>query len=121
MIPARPRSTAPDSAAQFSNKASSSCEICYAEITSSTGTMQAYEFSTTITPDGKLELPSQLRNLPHQSKVRVIVLIEEPLVEELPDDPSSEEIAASLRRALHEVEAGQTKPIAQLWDSIGEP
>jgi len=83
--------------------------------------MQAYEFSTTITPDGRLELPSYLKKLTHQPKVRVIVLIEEPLVEELPDNPSPEEIASSLRRAMREVNTGQTKPIAQLWDSIDEP
>ena len=33
-------------------------------------------------------------------------------------DPSPEQIAASLHRALHEVKTGQTKPISQLWDSL---
>ncbi len=98
--------------------------------------MQAYEFSTTITADGKLELPSHLKNLTHQPRVRVILLVEDALVEELPDaqtesltenasddatgDTSIEAIAASLRRALHDVETGRTKPIAQLWDSMDE-
>jgi hypothetical protein len=50
------------------------------------------------------------------------------LVEELVDidledrdavfDPSPEQIAASLHKALHEVKTGQTKPISQLWDSL---
>jgi hypothetical protein len=31
---------------------------------------------------------------------------------------SANEIAASLERAIHEVKTGQTKPIAQLWDSL---
>ncbi|MGG6268542.1 hypothetical protein ACQ4M3_29290 [Leptolyngbya sp. AN03gr2] len=33
-------------------------------------------------------------------------------------EPSADEIAASLQRALHEVKTGQTKPISQLWDSL---
>lgn len=85
--------------------------------------MKAYEFSTTITPDGKLELPKHLKNLPKQPQVRVIVLVEELLDIDLEDrdevfDPSPEQIAASLHRALREVKAGQTKPISQLWDSL---
>ncbi|WP_055073686.1 hypothetical protein [Pseudanabaena sp. 'Roaring Creek'] len=85
--------------------------------------MKAYEFSTTITPDGKLELPTHLKNLPKQPKVRVIVLIEEFLDIDLEDqdevfEPSPEQVAASLHRALHEVKTGQTKPISQLWDSL---
>ncbi|GBO56197.1 hypothetical protein APA_4527 [Pseudanabaena sp. lw0831] len=85
--------------------------------------MKAYEFSTTITPDGKLELPKHLKNLPKQPKVRVIVLVEELLDMDLEDqdevfDPSPEQIAASLHRALNEVKTGQTKPISQLWDSL---
>lgn len=31
---------------------------------------------------------------------------------------STDEIAASLQRAIHEVEIGQTKPISQLWDIL---
>jgi hypothetical protein len=33
-------------------------------------------------------------------------------------DPTPEQIAASLHKALHEVKMGQTKPISQLWDSL---
>ena len=85
--------------------------------------MKAYEFFTTITPDGKLELPKHLKNLPKQPKVRVIVLVEELLDINLEDqdevfDPSPQQIAASLHRALRESEIGQTKPISQLWDSL---
>lgn len=81
--------------------------------------MKAYEFSTRIAPDGKLELPNHLKN----RQVRVIVLVEEipdsqAEVAEDEDDTSVEEIAASLRRALYEVKTGQTKPISQLWDSL---
>ncbi|GAP99002.1 hypothetical protein [Leptolyngbya sp. NIES-2104] len=34
-------------------------------------------------------------------------------------DPTPEEIAASIQSALHDVRTGQTKPIAQLWESLG--
>ena len=82
--------------------------------------MKAYEFSTTITPDGKLELPQHLKHLPSQPKVRVIVLVEEFLdisIEEQDDayDPSPDKIAATLHRSLHEVKIGQTKPISELF------
>ena len=81
--------------------------------------MKAYEFSTRVAPDGKLELPNHLKN----RQVRVIVLVEEisdsqAEVAEDEDDTSIEEIAASLRRAFHEVKTGQTKPISQLWDNL---
>ena len=83
--------------------------------------MKAYEFSTRIAPDGKLELPDHLKN----RQVRVIVLVEELLESQTEsaedeDDTSIEDVAASLRRALHEVKTGQTKPISQLWDSLDE-
>lgn len=87
--------------------------------------MKAYEFSTTITPDGKLELPDHLKNLSRIPKIRVIVLVEEPsdIQSDLPDedDTPTEEIAASLHRAQHEAKTEQTKPIAQLRDSIDSP
>lgn len=84
--------------------------------------MKAYEFSTTIDADGRVELPKHLRDLTGKSNVRIILLLEES--DELPEivaeleDTSPQEIAASLARALHDVETGQIKPISQLWDSF---
>lgn len=79
--------------------------------------MKAYEFPAKITPDGKLELPDvQLEDLPRNSVVRVIVLVEEQTDEE--DEDELDSVADSLRRALHEAKMGQTKPISQLWDGI---
>jgi len=97
--------------------------ICYAETTCRNILMKAYEFSTTITPDGKLELPEHLKHLPSQPKVRVIVLIEEFLdvsIEEQDEvyNPNPAKIAATLHRSIQEVKAGQRKPISQLWDSL---
>lgn len=79
--------------------------------------MKAYEFPAKITPEGKLELPDvQLEDLPRNSVVRVIVLVEEQTDEE--DEDELDSVADSLRRALHEAKMGQTKPIFQLWDGI---
>lgn len=79
--------------------------------------MKAYEFPAKITPEGKLELPDvQLEDLPRNSVVRVIVLVEEQTDEEDEDELNS--VANSLRRALHQAKMGQTKPISQLWDGI---
>ena len=79
--------------------------------------MKAYEFPAKITPEGKLELPDvQLEDLPRNSVVRVIVLIEEQTDEE--DEDELDSVADSLRRALHEAKMGQTKPISQLWNGI---
>jgi hypothetical protein len=75
--------------------------------------MKAYEFPAKITPEGKLELPDvQLEDLPRNSVVRVIVLVEEQTDEE--DEDELDSVADSLRRALHEAKMGQTKPISQL-------
>jgi hypothetical protein len=79
--------------------------------------MKAYEFPAKITPEGKLELPDvQLEDLPRNSVVRVIVLVEDQTDEE--DEDELDSVADSLRRALHEAKMGQTKPISQLWDGI---
>ncbi|PSB02626.1 hypothetical protein [Merismopedia glauca] len=84
--------------------------------------MKAYEFSTTIDAEGRVELPKHLQDLTGKSNVRIILLVEESnelpgLIEEV-QDTSPQEIAASLARAIHEVETSQIKPISQLWDSL---
>lgn len=58
----------------------------------------------------------QLEDLPRNSVVRVIVLVEDQTDEE--DEDKLDSVADSLRRALHEAKMGQTKPISQLWDGI---
>jgi hypothetical protein len=79
--------------------------------------MKAYEYPAKITPEGKLELPNmELEDLPPNSVVRVIILVEEQTDEE--DEDELDSIADSLRRAVHEAKMGQTKPISQLWDRI---
>jgi hypothetical protein len=38
--------------------------------------------------------------------------------EDDPDDTPAEEVKASLRRALQQAKAGQTRPISELWERI---
>ncbi|RCJ40534.1 hypothetical protein A6769_04040 [Nostoc punctiforme NIES-2108] len=82
--------------------------------------MKASEVTGRIDSQGNLVLdePIQGNTYPHQ--VRVIVLVpEQAEAEELdPDDTPVEEIKASLRRALQQAKAGQTRPISELWDRI---
>ena len=82
--------------------------------------MKAIEVTGRIDSQGNLVLdePIQGTNYPHQ--VRVIVLVPEPAeAEEVdPDDTPVEEIKASLRRALQQAKAGQTRPISELWNRI---
>lgn len=82
--------------------------------------MKVSEVTGRIDSQGNLVLdePIQGNTYPHQ--VRVIVLVQEQAeAEELdPDDTPVEEIKASLRRALQQAKAGQTRPISELWDRI---
>ena len=52
--------------------------------------------------------------------MRIIVLFQEPTDEgeDDPDDTPVEEVKASLRRALQQAKAGQTRPISELWERI---
>lgn len=80
--------------------------------------MKAIEITGKIDDQGNLVLdqPIQGTNYPHQ--VRVIVLVPEEVEADDPDDTPIEEIKASLRRALRQAKAGQTRPISELWDRI---
>ncbi len=52
--------------------------------------------------------------------LRIILLLSEPIdeAEEDPDDTTVAEIKASLRKALQQAKAGQTRPISELWERI---
>ncbi len=80
--------------------------------------MKAIEVTGSIDGMGNLILdqPIQAESYPH--RVRVIVLFSESESEIDPDDTPVEEIKASLRRALQQAKAGQTRPISELWRRI---
>ena len=81
--------------------------------------MKAVEVTGNIDEKGQLFLDEPIE-VETPSRVRVIVLFTEPTdeLEDDPDDTPIEEIKASLRRALQEAKAGQTRPLSELWDRI---
>jgi hypothetical protein len=84
--------------------------------------MKAVEVTGTIDEKGQLLLDRPLA-AETPGRVRIIVLFQEPAeetneVEDDPDDTPVAEIKASLRRALQQAKAGQTRPISELWDRI---
>lgn len=81
--------------------------------------MKAFEVTGTIDEKGQLILDRPL-TLDTPGPVRIIVLFQEPTDEgeDDPDDTLVEEVKASLRRALQQAKAGQTRPISELWERI---
>ena len=78
--------------------------------------MKAFEVMGKVDEKGQLLLDEQL-DINTPSRVKVIVLL--PDESELdPDDTPIEEIKASLRRALQQAKAGQTRPVSELWERI---
>ena len=53
-----------------------------------------------------------------EKKVFPDSFLESEELENDPDDTPVEEIKSSLRRALQQAKAGQTRPISELWDRI---
>ncbi|MCL6751324.1 hypothetical protein KBT16_10230 [Nostoc sp. CCCryo 231-06] len=82
--------------------------------------MKAIEVTGRIDSQGNLVLDEPIQGSTYPHQVRVIVLVPEPAEAEKvdPDDTPIEEIKASLRRALQQAKAGQTRPLSELWDRI---
>jgi hypothetical protein len=80
--------------------------------------MKAIEVTGKIDDRGNLILDESIKGTTYQ--VRVIVLIpEQTEAEDFDlDDIPVKEIKASLRRALQQVKAGQTRPVGELWNRI---
>jgi hypothetical protein len=76
--------------------------------------MKAYEFSTHISSDGKIELPEYLKLLTNTSEARVIVLLKE-ATDTTDDEGFSVE---SFRTSWQQAVTGQTLPLSQLWEGI---
>ncbi len=81
--------------------------------------MKAFEVTGTIDEKGQLLLDRPL-TVDNPGPVRIIVLFQEPTdeAEEDLDDTPVEEVKASLKRALQQAKAGQTRPISELWERI---
>lgn len=80
--------------------------------------MKAIEVTGRIDSQGNLVLDEPIQGTTYPHQVRVIVLVPEQVEEADPDDTPVEEIKASLRRALQQAKAGQTRPLRELWDRI---
>jgi hypothetical protein len=78
--------------------------------------MKAIETTAIINDQGQLSLDSPLEISPNQ-RVRVIVLIAD-ADESDPDDTPDEVVLEGLREGLQQALAGQTIPLAEMWDGI---
>ncbi|WP_414530504.1 hypothetical protein [Nodularia chucula] len=82
--------------------------------------MKAIEVTGKIDAEGNLLLDQPIQGTTYADQVRVIVLVPEQI--ELrafdPKDTPIEEIKTNLRIALQKAQAGQGKPISELWDRI---
>jgi hypothetical protein len=80
--------------------------------------MTSIECSASIDDQGHLHLDRPL-SIGKRDNVRVIVLLsDEDLPDDLPEDESDESILAGLQRSLQELSDGKGIPLANLWDGI---
>lgn len=82
--------------------------------------MKALEINGQIDEQGQLHLIEPLpQPLDSSKQVRVIILYpDEEYGTEEPYDTPIEEVKASLKRALQEVDAGETISLAELWEEF---
>ncbi|WP_374881918.1 hypothetical protein [Microseira sp. BLCC-F43] len=78
--------------------------------------MKAIKVMGTINDQGQLSLDQPLK-LTKNSRVEVIVLIQEDSEIDQDDTPVAE-ILADFRQAWHEAMTGKTIPVSQLWEGI---
>jgi hypothetical protein len=80
--------------------------------------MTSIECSASIDDQGQIHLDRPLTT-GKRDNVRVIVLLpDEDLPDDLPEDESDESILAGLRQSLQEFGDGKGIPLANLWDEI---
>jgi hypothetical protein len=78
--------------------------------------MKAFELPATIDKDGKLDLPTlPLEQIPKNSVIKVIVLIDDAEDEEL--EESAEE---SFRQGWADVVTGNTRPVSNLFNELDD-
>ncbi|MGF1536177.1 MAG: hypothetical protein ACFB4J_06795 [Elainellaceae cyanobacterium] len=76
--------------------------------------MKAIEAIATVNDQGQLSLDYPLE-LPHNRRVKVIVLISEDGDND-PDDTPTDVVLAGLQEGMQQAVTGQTLPLSQLWD-----
>lgn len=79
--------------------------------------MKAIEVTGIVDEQGNLSLNQPIPAVAH-GRVRVIILYPESAEESEhdPDNIPTEEVKASLRRALQQAVSGQRLPLSQMWD-----
>lgn len=84
--------------------------------------MQAFKGTGTIDEKGELTLDQPLK-LAENSRVKVIVLVQDPASRSSEssvsaDDTPADEILADLRQSWREATTGQTIPASEIWDDL---
>lgn len=83
--------------------------------------MKAIEVTGIVDEQGNLSLNQPIPGAAH-GQVRIIILYPESAEEQVhdPDNTSTEEVKASLKRALQQATSGQRLPLSQMWEGIDE-
>lgn len=81
--------------------------------------MEAVKVMGTIDERGQLMLDQPLE-LVENSRVEVIILVQESSPISAEEDTPKEEVLADLRQAWREAMTGQAIPVAQLWESFDD-
>jgi hypothetical protein len=81
--------------------------------------MEAAKVMGTIDERGQLTLDQSLE-LGENSRVEVIILVQDALPRSSEEDTPKEEVLADLRQAGREVMTGQAIPVAQLWEDFDD-
>ncbi|WOD40434.1 hypothetical protein [Nodosilinea sp. E11] len=79
--------------------------------------MEAVKVMGTIDERGQLTLDQPLE-LVENSRVEVIILVQDSLLISSEEDTPKEEVLADLRQAWREAMTGQAIPVAQLWEDF---
>lgn len=78
--------------------------------------MKAIEVTGKIDSQGNLILDEPIHETTYPHQVRVIVLV--PEEEQEPYETPTEEVKASLIKALQQAKASQRLPLSQMWEGI---
>ena len=81
--------------------------------------MEAVKVMGTIDERGQLTLDQPLE-LVENSRVEVIILVQDALSISPEEDTPKEEVLADLRQAWREAMTGQAIPVAQLWEDFDD-
>ena len=83
--------------------------------------MKKLEVTGQIDAQGRLVLEHLPLPSGKSNQVRVVLFYPDDSYTEIdPDDTSTEEVEASLRRAFREIKEGKRIPISEIWDELAD-